>query len=101
MISTLVIVVFGWPAIISSMVAALIGIGSRRPIWLSAAALLSLGPAYYFGATPRFSGFGFLFPFLFLAAGWAVRRRRVALASLLAAPFCVVAGWLAWAMLSQ
>ncbi len=89
--SLLVQIAFGWPAIVAVAAFSTYGLVGRRATWLLVAAVCSLGPSFYLFGTPLFRDIGLLFPFLFVAAGWAVARHRSPQAVALAVvPFLVV-----------
>jgi len=97
----LVVVLFGWPVIILSVLVLVTGTLFKRAVWVLAGAILTLPFALYMGATPRFRLVGLFLPLLLLAAAYAVQRERRWLAWLLLLPHVAFAAWLAWSVYNQ
>lgn len=70
-------ILLGWPAILGSLLASVIGILLRRPAWLIAGAIISTGFAwiYLFLFWPMLRGVALVLPFLHVAAAVAVRYK--------------------------
>jgi hypothetical protein len=101
MLDALLLILFGWPAVIAGLLLCAVGIWARRPVIVLAGAVLLAPFTFYLGATPRFR---FLSPLLWLflpAAAFLLRRGMIRLAWLFLLPFTVLAAWLAWAVLNQ
>ena len=94
-------IVFGWPAILTSIALSVMGIVRGRPKWLSAAAIIALPFSLYLLGSPLFRWFGLAIPFLLAGAGFAIYKSRTRLAWLLLTPFIGVSGWLAILVMSE
>jgi hypothetical protein len=91
-------IVFGWPAIITSILLSVTGVWLKKPILLAVAGIVCLPFTYYL------SGFRNLFvalPFFQFGSAYAVIRQKTLLAWLLIAPIMIIALLLAYAVLSQ
>lgn len=95
------VVLFGWPAIIASLVLCATGIVRVKPKWLVIAAIFITPISLYLAATPRFTWVVLVLPVLFVGAGIAVRRSRFWLAWSLFVPFVGFFGWLAVIVMSE
>ncbi|MDD3654134.1 MAG: hypothetical protein PHO01_08130 [Desulfotomaculaceae bacterium] len=94
---------FGWPAILGSLLISTLGISKRRPHWLIAGAILSLGFAVYLIGLPPiiFKIAGFLLPALHIAAMFFVRAGESRKAGILLLPQAVVAVYLGIIVFTQ
>ncbi|MBE0501967.1 MAG: hypothetical protein IBX47_11045 [Desulfuromonadales bacterium] len=90
-----------WPAIAVAVLLSVIGIIRRDPLWLIAGVPFSLPSTFYLLATPRFSFVALFLPACLLAAAFAVRHGKIAVAWLFFAPFAGFFGWLAWLVINQ
>ena len=91
-------VVFGWPAVLVSVVLAAAGIVSRRPALLIVSAPFS----YYLGGAETWVALaGLTLPLVLVAGAYAVKRCLFWLAWALWVPFVGGAIWLAIVVLSQ
>lgn len=92
---------FGWPAIVTSVVLSLVGLVRKRP-WLVALAALPAAPlAWYLGNTPRFRYVGFILPLWHLTSALLLQSGFVPAAWALMTPFFSIVGWLAVSVLTQ
>ncbi len=87
MIDFLVIITFGWPAIIVTMVLAGMGLFKSDHRYLVAAAILAVPFSWFLSGFPYVSSPVFLLPVLLLASAFSMYRDRQMLAWLLAIPF--------------
>ena len=95
-------VVFGWPAVIVSVTLAAVGIVYRKLILLVVSAVLAAPFSFYLSGGNRWvSTICAALPLTFVAAAYAVKRRRPWIAWCLLAPFVGVAIWLAVIVISQ
>lgn len=101
MLSTLLILIMGWPGILTSLGLSLAGIIRKQPLLLFIGALIAIPYAWYLNALPRFSGLGIFLPLFQLGAALAMYRGRRWLASLCLLPFVSITSWLAFVVLSQ
>ncbi len=93
---------FGWPAVVVSVVLAAAGILFRLPVLLLVAGVLAAPFSYYLsGAESWVALAGPAIPLTLFAGGYAVKRRLWWVAWCLLAPFVGVAIWLAVGVVSQ
>jgi len=94
-------VIFGWPAVIASIVLALVGVATTRAQMVLAGAVVACPFLFYLFLTPRLR---WVAPpvavLLFLAVRAAARRQRRA-ALLLVAPYVWLAGFVAYLVVNQ
>ena len=94
----LVQIVFGWPAIITSILLSIAGVWLRKPALLIASGIVCIPFTYYL------SGFrtpAIVLPFFQFGSAFAIRRQRNSLAWLLITPLVIIAGLLAYVVLTQ
>lgn len=99
MTDTLVQIVFGWPAIITSILLSIAGVSLKKPGLLIAAGIVCIPFTYYVSngfRTPLI-----LLPVCELGAAYALMRRFNRIAWLLIAPLLIVAVFLAYTVLRQ
>jgi hypothetical protein len=63
--------------------------------------ILILPLSLYLVLTPRFEGWGILFPFFLIGAAFALRKKLIWLSILLVSPNFLLIGWLGYVMLAQ
>jgi hypothetical protein len=95
----LVQIIFGWPAIITSILLSIAGVWFKKPGLLIASGVVCLPFTYYVSN-------GFRTPALFLpvflfGSAFAVSRQKNLIAWLLIVPIVVIAVFLAYAVLTQ
>ena len=91
-------IIFGWPAIITSILLSVAGLWLKKPVLLVVAGVVCLPFTYYL------SGFrtpAVVLPFFQFGAAYAISRQRTLLAWLLLAPLVLIAIILAYAVLTQ
>jgi ABC-type phosphate transport system permease subunit len=94
----LVQIIFGWPAIITSILLSVAGIWLKKPALLVVAGIVCLPFTYYL------SGFRtpvVILPLFQFGSAYAVSRQKTLIASLLLALLVIIAGMLAYAVLTQ
>lgn len=99
MTDTLVQIVFGWPAIITSILLSIAGVSLKKPGLLIAAGIVCIPFTYYVSngfRTPLI-----LLPVCELGAAYALMRGFNRIAWLLIAPLLIVAVFLAYTVLKQ
>ncbi len=101
MSSILTAVIFGWPAMLLSLLMAGIGLVWKRWPWLLASTVLVIPPAWLFSGYPSIRWSAFFLPILLLASAIAVRARKYSLAWLLVFPVVAAMTWLAILVLLQ
>jgi hypothetical protein len=94
----LIQIVFGWPAIITSIVLSALGVWLKKPVLLVIAGIVCLPFTYYL------SGFrtpAVILPLFQFGSAYAVARQKPLIAWLLIAPIVIIAAMLAYAVLTQ
>jgi hypothetical protein len=94
-------IVFGWPAVIVTLLLSVAGIVRKKPALLVIATIVVIPISYYLMGSPRFGLVGLAIPLCLLGSSIAVHRRYMALAWLLLVPFAGVMGQLALMVLRQ
>jgi hypothetical protein len=84
MLDFLLIILVGWPAIIATVVLAIIGLVKSDYRFLVGAAILAFPFAWYLSGFPLIRTFTFLLPLLPFGAGYAMRRNQEMVAWILA-----------------
>jgi len=84
MLDFLLIVLVGWPAIIATVVLAIIGLVKSDYRFLVGAAILAFPFSWYLSGFPLIRSFTFLLPLLPFGAGYAMRRNQEMVAWILA-----------------
>jgi len=84
MLDFLLIVLVGWPAIIATVILAIIGLVKSDYRFLVGAAILAFPFAWYLSGFPLIRSFTFLLPLLPFGAGFAMRRNQEMVAWILA-----------------
>jgi hypothetical protein len=95
----LVQIVFGWPAIITSILFSIAGVWLNKPALLVAAGFIGIPFAAYLTAASPYPGL--LLPFFQFGSAYAVKREKTLIAWLLIVPMTLVAGMLAYTVLTQ
>ena len=99
MTDTLVQIVFGWPAIITSILLSIAGIRLKKPGLLIAAGIVCIPFTFY--VSNGFRSPLILLPVCELGAAYALLRKFNRIAWLLIAPLLIVAAFLAYTVLRQ
>ena len=94
-------IVFGWPAILLSIVLSAMGIVRNRPAWLVVAAILVLPISLYLVGSPLIGWFALTVPLSLAAAGVSISYHQTKVAWVLLAPFVGVSSWLAMMVMSE
>ena len=84
MLDFLLIILVGWPAIIATVILALIGLIKSDYRFLVGAAILAFPFSWYLSGFPLIRSFTFLLPLLPFVAGYAIRRTQGVVAWVLA-----------------
>ena len=87
MLDFLLILLVGWPAILVTVILAIIGLVRNNYRYLVAAAILAFPFSWYLSGFPLVRSPVFLLPLLLFGSGYALYRTREMLAWLLAIPF--------------
>ena len=93
MMDFLVIIFFGWPAILIAAILAVIGLFRNNYRFLVAAAILALPPSWFLSGFPLIRSLVFLLPLLLFASGYFIYRGWEMLARLLVVPY-IMSIWL-------
>jgi len=99
MIEILVQIIFGWPAIITSILLSIAGVMLKRPALLVASGIVCIPFTYYISngfRAPTLS-----LPLFQFASAYAITRQRDLIAWLLIAPLVIASAFLAYAVLTQ
>ena len=99
MTNLLVQIIFGWPAILTSILLSIAGIRLKKPALLIASGIICIPFTYYIS-----NGFrkpAALLPLFQFASAYALTRKRELLAWLLISPLIIVSVALAYAVLTQ
>jgi hypothetical protein len=99
LVDTFVQIIFGWPAIIATIILSTAGLILRKPVLLVIAGFVCMPFTYY--ASNGFQNPLIVLPLLEFASAYAVTRNRKIAALLLIAPFFIVSALLAYAVLTQ
>ena len=97
----LIQIIFGWPAIIISLLLSFLGLLLRRPWPLVAAGALAIPFSWVLGGYPLLSLPAILLPLLQFLAAWALLREKKLLAWILLAPLALVMAVLVGSVLRQ
>ena len=94
-------IVFGWPAILTSIALSAMGIVRSRPMWIAIAAIVALPFSLYLAGSPAFVWLGVSIPLLLAGASVASRYDRPIVAWSLLLPYVGGIGWLAIVVMSE
>lgn len=99
MMDVLVQIIFGWPAIITSILLSIAGILLKKPQLLVIAGFIGIPFGAYLTAGSRLPGL--LLPLFQFGSAFAVKRQKTLIAWLLVAPMIISALMLAYIVLTQ
>jgi hypothetical protein len=94
----LIQIIFGWPAIITSILLSIAGVWMRKPALSIAAGIVCIPFTYYL------SGFrmpAVILPFFQFGSAFAIRLQKYSLAWLFITPIVIIAVMLAYVVLTQ
>jgi hypothetical protein len=94
-------IVFGWPAIITSLVLCIAGLIAKRPMLVVLGAVFFIAPGLYLSASPAVRWFGLLLPLCLFGSAYALRQKKPWIAWLLLLPALIASAWLAILVLTQ
>jgi len=97
----LVQIIFGWPAIITSLALSAAGILWRKPVMLVIGAVICAPFAWYLSGYPAIRSAAILLPFLTGSAAYAIDKDKTNLAWLLLSPFILISAGLAYIVITQ
>ena len=98
MADTWVQIIFGWPAIITSILLSIAGIWLKKPALLVTAGIVCIPFTYYLSG---FRTLAVILPLFQFGSAYAITRQRNLLAWLLIAPLIMIAVVLAYVVLTQ
>jgi phosphate/sulfate permease len=101
MSTILVQIIFGWPAIILSIVVSIAGILKKWPWMLVLGGVVCAPFTLYLSGFTYLHFFAFLLPFFQFGAAWAVHAKRMVLAWVLLLPLTLIIAILAFLVLTQ
>jgi len=87
MLDLILIALVGWPAIVVTIILAIIGLLRRDYRFLVAAAILAFPFSWYLSGFPLIRSPAFLLPVLLFSSGFAMNREREMIAWILAVPY--------------
>jgi hypothetical protein len=90
MLSILVFIFFGWPAILASVVVSVIGLNKSNYRLLVVAAILAFGPCWFLSGFPVVASPIFLSPLLLFGAAFLLSRRHEMIAWIVAIPYYLI-----------
>lgn len=99
MSETLVQIIFGWPAMIGSILLSIAGVALKKPAFLVAAGVIGIPFTAYLTAASHLPGL--LLSAFQLGSAYAVKQQKFYIAWLLIVPMILVAIWLAYVVLTQ
>jgi hypothetical protein len=99
MTDIIVQIIFGWPAIITSILLSIAGILRRKPSFLVVAGFIGIPFVAYLTAGSHLPGL--LLPLFQFGSAYAVKRQKTLMAWLLIAPMIISALMLAYVVLTQ
>ncbi len=99
MTEILVQIIFGWPAVITSILLSIAGIKLKKPALLIASGIICIPFTYYI--SNGFRNPAALLPLFQFASAYALTRDRQLIAWLLITPLIMVSVALAYAVLTQ
>ena len=98
MTGLLVQIIFGWPAIITSILLSIAGVWMKKPGLLVAAGIVCIPFTYYLSG---YRAPAVILPFFQFGSAYAITRQQNLLAWLLIVPLIVIAVVLAYIVLTQ
>lgn len=99
MTDIIVQIIFGWPAIITSILLSIAGIVLKKPTFLVIAGFIGIPFAAYLTASSHSPGL--LLPLFQFGSAYAMKRQKTLMAWLLVAPMIISALMLAYVVLTQ
>jgi len=97
----LVQIIFGWPAVITSLALSAAGILWRKPVMLVIGAVICAPFAWYLSGYPAIRSAAILLPLLTGSAAYAIHKDKTNLAWLLLSPVILVSAGLAYIGITQ
>jgi hypothetical protein len=101
MLDFLLILLVGWPAIMTTLILAVIGLLRNKYLFLLGAAILAFPFSWYLSGFPRISSPVFLLPLFLFGSSYLMFREREMLAWLIAVPYFLSILLLFYVVLAQ
>jgi hypothetical protein len=101
MLNFLLILLVGWPAIMTTLILAVIGLLRNNYLFLLGAAILAFPFSWYLSGFPRISSPVFLLPLFLFGSSYLMFREREMLAWLIAVPYFLSILLLFYVVLAQ
>ena len=101
MLNILLILLVGWPAILITLILAVIGLLRNNYLYLLGAAILAFPFSWYLSGFPRISSPVFLLPLFLFGSSYLMFREREMLAWLIAVPYFLAILLLFYVILAQ
>jgi hypothetical protein len=101
MLNFLLIFLVGWPAIVTTLILAVIGLLRNNYLFLLGAAILAFPFSWYLSGFPRISSPVFLLPLFLFGSSYLMFREREMLAWLIAVPYFLAILLLFYVVLAQ
>lgn len=101
MLDFFLIVLVGWPGILSSVVLAIIGLLRANYRWLVAAAILAFPFSWYLSGFPVVRSPVFLLPVILFASAFVLYRKHEMIAWVIAVPYFLTILLLFYVILAQ
>ena len=101
MFDFLVPIIFGWPALIASLLLSAAGLAQRKPWMVALGGVLAAPFCWYLSGYPALGAPVALLPFLQFVSAWVLQRGNRPLAWGLLAPLTATGVFVAVAVLSQ
>ena len=101
MLNFLLILLVGWPAIVTTLILAIIGLLRNNYRFLLGAAILAFPFSWYLSGFPRISSPVFLLPLFLFGSSFLMFRGREMLAWLIAVPYFLAILLLFYVILAQ
>jgi hypothetical protein len=101
MFDFLLILLVGWPAIVTTLILAVIGLLRNNYLFLLGAAILAFPFSWYLSGFPRISSPVFLLPLFLFGSSYLMFREREMLAWLIAVPYFLSILLLFYVVLAQ
>ena len=97
----LVVLLIGWPGIITAIVLVSIGIYTRKIGLIILGALFAVPISWYLGGMPKFRYIMWGLPLVFIGSALAMKYGKNRLAWIFTLPYIAVIGWLGFTVLTQ
>jgi hypothetical protein len=90
-----------WPLMIGSVITSMLGVFFRRAFLLYISACFIIPLSFYLAATPRFSGWGLVFPLFYIGSALLIKRKARLISAALLLPVYFIIAWLGYVVVTQ